>query len=185
MRVSGVSSITSPSETTTDRRTVARMTSFEAFYRDEYRAMVGVALALARDTTAAEDLAQEAFMTAHRRWDRVSQYDNPKAWVRRVLINRATSLRRRISAELRAVARVGPPEPVAPDLSAETSEVWDQVRSLPRRQQQAIALHYVGQLSMVEIADVMGCSEGAVKSHLHRARETLRGSLAPLDQEAL
>jgi RNA polymerase sigma-70 factor, ECF subfamily len=161
------------------------MTSFEAFYRDEYRVIVGIALALAKDTAAAEDLAQEAFMTAHRRWDRVSQYDNPRAWVRRVLINRATSRRRRISAELRAVARVGSPEPVVPDLSTDTAEVWEQVRRLPRRQQQAIALHYVGQLSMVEIADVMGCSPGAVKSHLHRAREALRTSLAPFDQEAL
>lgn len=159
------------------------MTSFEAFYRDEYRSMVGIALALATDTAAAEDLAQDAFLTAHRRWDRVSQYDSPAAWVRRVLINRATSRRRRMSAELRAVARVGPPEPVAPDLSAETAEVWEQVRRLPRRQRQAIALHYVGQLSTVEIADVMGCSQGAVKSHLHRAREALRGSLAPFDQE--
>jgi RNA polymerase sigma-70 factor, ECF subfamily len=161
------------------------MTSFEAFYRDEYRVILGIALALAKDTAAAEDLAQDAFMTAHRRWDRVSQYDNPRAWVRRVLINRATSRRRRISAELRAVARVGPPEPIVPDLSADTAEVWEQVRRLPRRQQQAIALHYVGQLSMVEIADVMGCSQGAVKSHLHRAREALRGSLASFDQEAL
>lgn len=161
------------------------MISFEAFYRNEYRAMLSIALALASDTAAAEDLVQEAFITAHRRWDRVSQYDSPNAWVRRVLINRATSLRRRLSAELRALARIGPPDPALPDFSAETSEVWKEVHRLPRRQQQAIALHYVGQLSMVEIADVMGCSEGAVKSHLHRARESLRTSLAAWDQEEL
>src|SRR5919106_3224608 len=131
------------------------MTSFEGFYQSEYRAMLGIALALAPDTSAAEDLVQEAFITAHRRWDRVSQYDNPKAWVRRVLINRATSLRRRVSAELRALTRLGPPEPATPDFSAETSDVWKEVHRLPRRQQQAIVLHYVGQLSMVELADVM------------------------------
>ncbi|MGH3650491.1 MAG: RNA polymerase sigma factor, partial [Acidimicrobiia bacterium] len=126
-----------------------------------------------------------AFISAHRRWDRVSQYDSPRAWLRRVLVNRATSRRRRLAAELRAVTRVGPPHPAPPDLSPETADIWKEVRRLPRRQQQAVALHYVGQLSMVEIADVMGCSEGAVKSHLHRAREALRDSLAAWNEEEL
>lgn len=161
------------------------MTSFEGFYQSEYRAMLGIALALAPDAAAAEDLVQEAFISAHRRWDRVSQYDSPPAWVRRVLINRATSLRRRLSAEFRALSRIGPPQPASPDFSAETSDVWKEVHRLPRRQQQAIALHYVGQLSTIEMADVMGCSQGAVKSHLHRARETLRGSLAGWSEEEL
>jgi RNA polymerase sigma-70 factor (ECF subfamily) len=159
------------------------MISFETFYKNEYRAMLGIALALAADTAAAEDLVQEAFISAHRRWDRVSQYDSPRAWVRRVLINRSTSLRRRLSAEVRAVARVGPPEPAPPDLSPETRGVWREVHRLPKRQAQAVVLHYVAQLSMTEIADAMGCSEGAVKSHLHRARESLRGSLAAWNEE--
>lgn len=159
------------------------MTSFETFYRDEYRPLLGIALALVDGTVAAEDLVQESFLAAHRRWDRVSQYDNPRAWVRRVLINRATSWRRRVASEVRAVARVGPPEPQPPNFSPETAGVWRAVHRLPRRQQQAVALHYVGQLSMAEIADAMGCSEGAVKSHLHRAREQLRGSLAAWNEE--
>jgi RNA polymerase sigma-70 factor (ECF subfamily) len=186
MRVSVVNSITDhPERTRIERRTVARVISFEAFYQREYRAMLAIALAMTPGTAVAEDLVQEAFIAAHRRWDRVSQYDNPKAWVRRVLINRATSMRRRLSAEFRAITRVGPLEPASPDLSAETSGVWKEVHRLPRRQQQAIALHYVGQLSMAEIADVMGCSQGAVKSHLHRARETLRGPLAAWSEEEL
>jgi RNA polymerase sigma-70 factor (ECF subfamily) len=159
------------------------MISFETFYRSEYRAMLAIALALASDSSSAEDLVQEAFISAHRRWDRVSQYDSPRAWVRRAVINRATSLRRRVAAEFRAVARVGPPPPAPPDLSAETAAVWKEVHKLPRRQQQAVALYYVGQLSMIEIADVMGCSNGAVKSHLHRARETLKDMLAPWNEE--
>lgn len=113
------------------------MTPFETFYRDHYRSLLGVALALARDTGTAEHLVQEAFISAHRRWDRISQYDNPQAWVRRVLINRATSLRRRLGAKRRAVDRVGPPQPLQPDLSSETEGVWHEVRKLPRRQQQA------------------------------------------------
>lgn len=160
------------------------MTPFETFYRDQYRAMLGIAIALAGDIGTAEDLVQEAFITAHRRWDRVSQYDSPQAWVRRVLINRATSLRRRLTAEERAVRRVGPPEPHTPDLSPETQDVWTEVRTLPRRQRQAVALYYVAQLSVAEVADAMGCSRGTVKSHLHRARETLKTSLADPSEES-
>lgn len=81
--------------------------------------------------------------------------------------------------------QVRAPEPASPDFSAETSDVWKEVHRLPRRQQQAIALHYVAQLSMAEMADVMGCSQGAVKSHLHRARETLRGPLSAWTEEEL
>lgn len=54
------------------------MISFEAFYRNEYAGILGIALALAKDTSEAEDLVQEAFISAHRRWDRVSQYDSPR-----------------------------------------------------------------------------------------------------------
>lgn len=158
---------------------------FEGFYRAEYPQMVAVARAFAPDRSAAEDLAQESFAAAHRHWDRISRYDDPRAWVRRVLINRATSMRRRLGAERRAVARAGhdPHRGVAPDLSPPTAEVWDEVRRLPRRQQQAVALHYVGQLTTEEIADTMGCSAGAVKSHLHRARITLRDRLSDWNQE--
>lgn len=153
---------------------------FEVFYRREYSHIVAMARAVSPDRSAAEDLAQESFAVAHRHWDRISHYEDPRAWVRRVMINRATSMRRRMGAESRALRKAGhdPTRGVADDISTDTGEVWDHVRQLPRRQQQAVVLHYVGQLSTNEIANVMGCSTGAVKSHLHRARETLRGRLA-------
>lgn len=173
--------------TTTRRTRIATETgthpiSFEIFYRQEYRQIVAVARALLHDAAAAEDLAQESFMAAHRHWDRVSRYDAPKAWVRRVMINRATSLRRRLGAEMRALARTGP-QTALPDLSPPTTEVWDEVRRLSRRQRQAVVLHYVGQLNMNEIGEAMGCSAGAVKSHLHRAREALADRLSDWNEE--
>jgi RNA polymerase sigma-70 factor, ECF subfamily len=141
--------------------------------------MVAIARALSPDRATAEDLAQDSFVTAHKHWDRVGAYDDPRAWVRRVMINRATSLRRRVKAEVRALARAGhdPERGETADLTPATSEVWDEVQRLPRRQQQAMVLHYVGQLSTREIGDALGCSHGAVKTHLHRARETLRAQL--------
>ena len=119
-----------------------------SFYRTEYSPLLGMAIALTSDGAAAEDLVQEVFISAHGRWDRISQYENPRAWLRRVLINRATSRRRRLGSELKALTRMGLPDPARPDLSAETSQVWDEVRQLPRRQQQAVVLHYVGELSL-------------------------------------
>lgn len=152
---------------------------FEAFYRREYTHMVAIARALCPDRATAEDLAQESFAQAHRHWDRVSSYDDPRGWVRRVMINRATSMRRRVGAELRALARSGhdPDRGVASDLTPTTAGVWVEVQRLPRRQQQALVLHYVGQLTIEEIGGALGCSPGAVKTHLHRGRETLRGRL--------
>lgn len=167
------------------RRTVIPRTRqgaipFEPFYRREYHHIVAVARAFSPDRSAAEDLAQEAFAAAHRNWDRVSRYEDPRAWVCRVLINKATSLRRRLGAERRAIQKAGhdPRRGVVNDLSLPTEEVWNEVRALPRRQQQAVVLHYVGQLTTDEIADAMGCSAGAVKSHLHRARLVLKDRLA-------
>lgn len=159
------------------------MSSYETFYRQNYRQVLAMAIAFTRDRAAAEDLAQDVFLTAHSRWDSVSQYDQPAAWVRRVLINRATSRARRIGSEIRALARLGEPKPQQPDLSPETHEVWVEVARLPKRQQQVIVLHYVGDLSVSEIADAMACSKGAVKTHLHRARERLRPSLSDWDEE--
>jgi RNA polymerase sigma-70 factor (ECF subfamily) len=158
---------------------------FEDFYRREYHHIVAIARAVTADQAAAEDLAQESFAAAHRNWGKVSGYDDPRAWVRRVMINRATSMRRRVGAELRAITRAGhdPDRGVTPGLTAATTGVWEEVGRLPKRQKQAIVLHYVGQLSTEEIGEAMGCSPGAVKSHLHRGRETLKGRLADWIEE--
>jgi len=161
--------------------------TFESFYRREYARMVAIARALLRTGSSAEDLAQESFVAAHRNWDRVSGYDDPGAWVRRVLINRATSLHRKAGAELRALTRLGghAGEDTIPELTPGATEVWDEVRKLPRRQAQATVLHYVDQLSIEEIGEVMGVSTGAVKAHLHKARAHLSRRLEAWGEEAI
>jgi RNA polymerase sigma-70 factor (ECF subfamily) len=157
---------------------------FEVFYRREYTRMVAIARALTRSGMAAEDLVQESFISAHRHWERVSGYEDPGAWLRRVLINRSTSWHRKLGAELGAMARVRTRQPdILPELTPAATEVWDEVRKLPRRQAQATVLHYVDQLSMEEIGEVLGISAGAVKSHLHRARSNLSRSLGSWQEE--
>ena len=152
--------------------------SFDAFYRSEFPRMVNIAYALSGSRLAAEDLAQDAMIAAHREWGRVGALDKPGAWTRRVVINKAASLYQRRMAELRAVARLDPfrgsfPQP----LDAESEHLWHEVRRLPRRQAQAIALFYVDDLTVATIAEVMECTESTVKVHLHKARQTLAVSL--------
>lgn len=146
---------------------------FDGFYRSEYRAVVALAAVLSGSRWAAEDLAQEAFWAAHQQWDRVGRYEHPGLWVRRVVSNKSVSFVRRRLAETRALTRLrGRRVPIG-ELPAESSTVWDAVRRLPKRQAQAIALTYLEGLTVHDVATVLECSEGTVKTHLKRGRASL------------
>lgn len=148
--------------------------SFDAFYSGEFPRMVDLAYALSGSRIAAEDLAQEGMLAAHANWDRVGVLDRPGAWVRRVVINKAASLYQRRAAEFRALARLAPVRGSSfIRVDSETEHVWNEVRKLPRRQAQVVALFYLDQMSVSEIAHVLEIAEGTVKAHLHQARETL------------
>lgn len=156
--------------------------SFDSFYHREMPRLVALARALAGSGTA-DDLAQEAMLKAYRYWGRLVTYDRPEAWVRRICANLATSLLRRRAAEARALVRLSARRhPVA--LSASHDAFWDQVRHLPRRQAQAIALRYLYDMQVIEIAHTLGCSEGSVKVHLSRARKTLAARLLADPEES-
>jgi RNA polymerase sigma-70 factor (ECF subfamily) len=129
--------------------------------------------------TEAQDVVQEAFCRALVRWPSISRYDDPVAWVRKVAWNIATSRRRRVRTGLAYVHRqreehTPGPDPARVDLLAALA-------TLPPRQRQAVVLHYISDVPVVEIAEVMGAAEGTVKSWLHRARTTLDGQLKVLD----
>ncbi len=147
---------------------------FEAFYRDEYAAVVNV---LSGSRWAAEDIVQEAFLRAYRDWARVGRMGSPQAWVRRVAINLSHSRFRRLrseaSARLRLSARMSALDP----LPSQEEAFWDEVRRLPRRQARAIALRYVAELSVKEIAETMGLAEGTVRALLHQGRARLERQL--------
>jgi RNA polymerase sigma-70 factor (ECF subfamily) len=147
---------------------------FEEFYRREYRPVVAVLVSLIGDMTRAEDFAQDAFVAAHRRWSRIVRYDKPAAWVRRVALNRWRSAWRRARREVRLGAfLVDSEDPDREVLSEESERVWSEVRSLPRRQAQCVALRYLDELTTGEIAEVLGCAEATVRVHLHRAHDAL------------
>jgi RNA polymerase sigma-70 factor (sigma-E family) len=147
---------------------------FEDFYLQEYPRVVKLAYALSGSHAGAEDTAQEAFLRAYRDWDRVGSYEHRAAWVRRVAANLATSGLRRRLLEARALARLaGRREPALDPLPADNADFWRAVRALPQRQAQAVALYYLEDLSIRQIAGVLDCAEGTVRAHLAKARGTL------------
>jgi RNA polymerase sigma-70 factor (ECF subfamily) len=147
---------------------------FEDFYGREYLAVVGLAYALSGSRWGAEDLAQEAFLAAHRDWDRIGAYDQPGAWVRRVVANLSVSGFRRRAAEAKALARIPFQRDASlPDLGAGDPEFWAAVRALPRRQAQVMALFYLEDRSVAQVAEILDVTLGTVKRHLHNGRLAL------------
>ncbi|HLF43566.1 MAG TPA: SigE family RNA polymerase sigma factor [Acidimicrobiia bacterium] len=152
--------------------------SFEAFFQRDYRAVLGLAVVLSGSRSVAEDLTQDAFLAALRDWERVGRFDNPGAWVRRVVATKSTSVFRRAAAEARAILRLGSARNLELGNEIEKGlDVWRQVRRLPRRQAQVVALIYLHDLSRRDVAEILGCSEETVKTHLDRARRTLANLL--------
>jgi RNA polymerase sigma factor (sigma-70 family) len=143
--------------------------SFEVFYRREFPRIAALARVLT-GPVGAEDAAQEAMVVAYRRWREVGRMADPAMWVRRVCVNIATSQRRRRAAEARALLRLRGrrQDAVLPEPSDE--DFWVAVRHLPRRQAQVVALHYLFDLSVVDVAATLQMSEGTAKTHLSRAR---------------
>lgn len=158
--------------------------AFETFYLREYRAVVGLAYALSGSRSGAEDLAQEAFLAAHRNWERIAGYEQPGAWVRRVVANMSVSAVRRRVAEAKAFARSAFGQPTEiPDLGAADPEFWEAVRALPRRQAQVVALFYLEDRPIAEVSDILGMSTGTVKRHLHDGRQALARRLRLQEEE--
>lgn len=163
----------------TDAGAVRIPQHFNSFYRSEYPRVLGLAYALSGSHHAAEDITQEAFLRAHRDWEQVGRYEMPGAWVRRVASNLAMSRFRKLRSERKAITRlVGfgqRDHGIEP--AVEYEHFWREVRGLPRRQAQVVALFYLEDLSIADIATTLDIAEGTVKAQLHKARTTLARKL--------
>ena len=157
------------------------MSDFAQLVERESRGLVAAVTAIVGDRHRAEEIVQDAFEQCYRRWRRVSQLDRPGAWVRRVAINAAISSTRKRTSERRALERLGTraasdggsPDPLD---ALDDAVLWSEVRSLPGEQAAAIALHYVADLSIEDVAATLEISTSAAKSLLHRGRRALRTS---------
>ena len=151
-----------------------------AAYHNHYAMLVRTAAMLVGDTATAEDVVQESFIAMHRAWWRLRDTSRALPYLRRSVINRSRSVLRH-----RAVVDRHPPGPTPELPSAEDSALAGVQRSsvlaalstLPGRQREVVILRYYADLSEAQIAAAMGISRGAVKSHVARAKDTLRAVL--------
>ena len=150
--------------------------AFEVFYLREFPKLVAVAAAVGGSRAVAEDLAQEAMIRAHRNWDRIASYDKPGAWARRVVINLSITAAHRAVAQTRRALGIAVPASL-PAAEPVDEQIWHQVRRLPRNQRIAVALHYLEDRSVAEIAEIIGCAESTARVHLHRGRRALAAAL--------
>lgn len=150
---------------------------FDDFYIRSYKRTLGLAYSLTGDWGHAEDLVQDAYAAAHKGWAALSTYDDPAAWIRRAVLNRAASRRRRFGREIRALTRVWARRGSDRETEPYDERFWRAVATLPPQQAKVVALYYVEDLSVADVALVLGCSIGAVKTHLSRARHTLHALL--------
>jgi RNA polymerase sigma-70 factor (ECF subfamily) len=156
---------------------VAETRDFAAFYAATFQSLCAQLYLHTGDIAEAQDVVQEAFARALPRWDRIRDYDDPVAWVRKVAWNLATSRWRKVR-RLVSLTHPDSDQPM-PEPTPDRVALRNALAELPERHRQAIVLHYLADLPIGEIAALTGAAEGTVKSWLHRARTALATHLAP------
>jgi RNA polymerase sigma-70 factor (sigma-E family) len=171
-------------DTDADGSTAADV-ALEQLYDAHYVRLVRLAVLLLGDVGRAEEVVQDSFVAIYRRWDRLHDADVP-AYLRQTVVNRSRSVLRHLSVVSRHAPHAPVDEPGADHdvlRGAQRRAVIDAMARLPRRQREVLALRYYLDLSEREIAETLGISQGAVKSHASRGADALRRSLTPLLEE--
>ncbi len=145
--------------------------SFADFYGQRFAEMARLAFLMTGSEDAAEDLAQDAFVRIHRRWESVEQ---PVAYVRRAVVNACKSEFRRRGRERRRAAEIR-----LTSIELEPDELWDALETLPYRQRAAVVLRFYHDLPEREIARALGCRPGTVGSLIHRGLAQMRKVVEP------
>ena len=153
--------------------------SFDAFVAARLAALVRFAAVLAGDPDLAQDVVQDALVRAYARWPRIEGMDQPEAFVRRMIVNEYLSWRRRFTRRrvLGAAAVGARAQHIVDDhadASADRTDLMRRLARLPPRQRAVLVLRYYEGLSTGQIADLLGCSAGAVRAYHSRAMATLR-----------
>jgi RNA polymerase sigma-70 factor (sigma-E family) len=143
---------------------------FESFCRQVYEPMVRLAFLLTSSIETAEDLVQDVLARTQPRWSKVVE---PRAYVRRAVVNACNSHHRRRRRE--RAHPVDRPEPEA----LKADELFDVLAQLPVRMRAALVLRYYQDLPENDIAELLGCAPGTVRSLIHRGLARLRMVIEP------
>jgi RNA polymerase sigma-70 factor (sigma-E family) len=142
-------------------------------YLASYQRLVLQLYPLTGDLGEAQEVVQEAFVKLLASPGRISVLDNPEAWLRTVAVKLARSRRRRGRVLERLLGRVGAGATDVPGASPDHVALMAALRTLPAGQRETIALHYLADLPVTEVAELLQISVGTVKSRLSRGRTAL------------
>lgn len=160
--------------------------AFEALYNKYRREVFQTALAITRDRQAAEEILQDCFVRAYKHIDRLDGSGSIAPWLHRVTVNLCytwISRRRPFALPIEEMLdRITAPSRVSPEHQTERHQFQEAVReaidSLGSKHRAVIVLHYLHGFSLAEIAYILDCPVGTVKSRLHYACKKLKGELA-------
>lgn len=164
--------------------------TFDQFAADRIDRLLGFATALTCDPYLAQDVVQEVLVRVQHRWAKIGPMSGRDQYVRRMIINEYLSWRRRKAARTVVATHstldaLGTPTADPATGYAERDAMRTQIARLPRKQRAALMLRYYCDRDDKEIADLLGCSTGTVRSHISRALSTLRASNQHLVRGAL
>src|SRR4051794_17645732 len=152
-------------------------TAVEELYAAHYRRLVRLSVLLVRDLETAEEVVQDSFVAMHGRWRTLADPQKGLAYLRQTVVNRSRSVLRHRGVQARYV-----PPPVRDHPGADESTmarerrraVLDALQRLSDRQREVLTLRYFLDLDEAGIAEHLGISRGAVKSHASRGAAALR-----------
>jgi RNA polymerase sigma-70 factor, ECF subfamily len=187
---------------TTATDPVRAQDEFEALFRPLVNMAYGTAVRLTRDRTDAEDLVQDAALLAFRAFGSFQPGTNFKAWFFRILTNAFYSRHRKTKHDRANVstedlpalylyartAEIGlhstEPDPAAAMMDKfDSDQVAEALDALPTEYRVVATLYFIEDFSYQQIAEVVGCPVGTVRSRLHRGRRMLQKSLWRVAQE--
>jgi RNA polymerase sigma-70 factor (sigma-E family) len=159
------------------------MADFDKFVAAHVDDLLRTAYLIVWDEGEAEDLVQECLLKVARRWPRVRRMEHPQAYARRILVNLALDGARRRAQRRRELEPGTPPilSAIDPLQTIETrAELLQALGQLHERQRAVLVLRYFNDLTEAQVADVLGCSPGTVKSSASRGLARLREALQPV-----
>ena len=151
---------------------------FEEVFRSAYPSVLRTAFLVLHDRGRAEEVTQDGFLRLYERWARAVTYDHPVAWVRKVVVRDAI---RRAERERRQRPTLVLVDRGSSDRIRDL-DLLQAVSGLPPRQRAAVALFYLDDRPVDEVADLMEVSAATVRQHLFQARGRLSEVLGDLDR---
>jgi len=164
--------------------------TFDQFATDRIDRLLRFATALTCDPHLAQDVVQEVLVRVQHKWTRIGPMQARDQYVRRMIINEYLSWRRRKAARTVAATHgtldeLGTPTADHAGYVTERDAIRRNIARLPRKQRAALMLRYYCDRDDAEIAELLGCSAGTVRSHISRALSTLRADHQYAVREAL